>query len=177
MSDYAVKVTVRNGRILRLMKERGIRTQAELARLAGLRLQRVNELIGLRKAPENINGSWSHGIENIAAVLHCDPEDLFSEQQRTLALPKNSHEIYLDETQIASLSYTNFEESQMAKIEVERLLANIQSERGREVVEYRLNGYTYDDIANTIDLSIERVRQIEQREYRKIRAKAGRRNG
>ena len=43
--EYAVKISIRNGLILRRMKELGIKSQVELAKLAGLGVQEVNSLI------------------------------------------------------------------------------------------------------------------------------------
>ena len=49
--EYSVKVSIRNGLILRQMKKLGIESQTALARLCGLSITRVNSLVTMRRAP------------------------------------------------------------------------------------------------------------------------------
>lgn len=68
MTDYSVKVSVRNGRILRMMREHGIATQAELARRAGLRMTDVNQIVNLRRKPIGAKGQFFESVERMAAI-------------------------------------------------------------------------------------------------------------
>lgn len=175
--DYAVKVTVRNGRILRLMREAGIETQAELARRAGISMTCVNAIVCLRNAPEKTNGEWRYGVEEIAAVLHCDPEELFSDVQRTLALPSNSHEVYLDEPQMAQLASGDMEREQWAKLEVQRLLEGV-TPRERAVIEAISEGCTFEEAGQVAatdgfgPVSRARAREIYEKGLRRMKRRA-----
>jgi|GEM_PF-1417886 len=169
MSDYAVKVTIRNGRILRRMRELGIKSQVELAAKAGVSATTLNSIVALRRAPERTNGQWSHGVENIAAALRCDPEDLFTDAQKTMALPANSMETYMDEASVISLmAGDDMEESAWAKIEVQRLLATL-TPRERAITEHMMEGGIYED-ADPDGCSRERIRQIHYKALRKMKA-------
>lgn len=174
VEDYAVKVSIRNGRILRKMREQGIASQTELANTAGVSATVINSIVCLRKAPIKKNGEWMAGVPEIAAALRCDPEDLFSDTQRTLALPKNSHEVYMNEARVAAITSGDMESQVWAKLQVQKLLESIPSERNRQIVEARIAGLTLEEVGEEHSLSKDRVRQIEQREYRRFKVVAAR---
>ena len=167
--DYAVKVGVRNGRILRRMRELGISSQAELARIAGVAVQSVNVLVGLRKAPIGVRGEWASAVLSIASALRCDPEDLFSEGQRNLKLETNSTEVYMDEPEVRALMAGDGESAVWAKLEVERLLAMLPNERMRTIIRQRAEGATFGEVGDDLGVSVERVRQLEIQAHRKMR--------
>lgn len=159
--DYAVKVSVRNGRILRRMEECGIASQTELARRAGVSAQNVNEIVALRKMPTRQNGQWREVISRIAGALNCDPEDLFSDAQRTMALPQNSHTVYMDECDVAAITGGDMEEAVWARIEAERIIKLAGSERNQQLMRARLEGATLDEAGAEFGITRERVRQVE----------------
>ncbi len=171
MTDYAVKVTVRNGRILAKMRAKGIGTQTELAKRAGLGVVAVNSLITLRRPAVNDKGEWRYGVQEIAAVLCCDPEDLFTDAQTTMALERNSSEIFIDETQMIALSGGDMEMQAWAKIEAQRMLAKLPP-RYADIVDRRMHDQTYESIGEDIGISLARVRQIEKKALRILAIKA-----
>ena len=172
MSDYAVKITIRNGRILRRMRERGVGSLRELAGNAGVSLAFVYQLVGLKRAPLKANGEWKPGVENVAGALFCDPEDLFSEAQMTMALKSNSAEVSLDDTAIAKLSGGDTGATSLAKIEVQRLLAAVPTDRARDIVWRLASGETLDAVGADHGITKERVRQIDAKSIRQMRAAA-----
>ena len=176
MSDYAVKVTVRNGRILRMMRERGIESVAQLARIAGCPYQTAVQIISLRKAPEKKNGQWTETVLRIAGAFGCDPEELFSDAQRTLEIPTNSREVYIDEPQMAALSSGDMEQSSWARIEAQRLLAGIPA-RERGVVEAIIEGATLEEVGKELGVHRERVRQLYAKGLRRMKGAAYRDEG
>ena len=88
MSDYAVKITIKNGRILSRMRACGIESLAELARRAGIQYSTLVAIVALKTRPIGRRGKWLAGVENVAGVLKCDVEDLFSDAQREMALER-----------------------------------------------------------------------------------------
>ena len=68
MTDYNVRVSVRNGNLLRRMRAAGL-NQTSLAALAGMHHTQVNQLVLLKRKPTRADGSWSMYAQNIAAVL------------------------------------------------------------------------------------------------------------
>jgi transcriptional regulator with XRE-family HTH domain len=176
-ADYAVKVSVRNGRILSRMKALGIESQAELARRAGIPATTLNAIICLRTPPLGRRGQWIDGVEDVAGALGCDPEDLFTERQLTLAVKTNSSEVYMDEPTVAALASGDMETSAWASIEAQRLLEAVPTKRARDVVMRRAEGETYDEIAADYRVGRERIRQIEMKALRQMKARAARNDG
>lgn len=172
MSDYAVKITIKNGRILSRMRACGIELLAELARRAGISYSTLVAIVGLKKRPVNLNGGWRKDLENVAGVLKCDVEDLFSDAQREMSLERNSAEVYLDEPEVMALTTGNPERAYFIKAEAERLLAALPNERDRSVVVRHMNGEAHTDIAKDLGISPSRVHQIERRAIRAMRQKA-----
>ena len=171
MTDYSVKVTVRNGRILRLMRAAGIETQTELARRAGVGVNYLNAIIALRERPTLRDGQYREVVERIAGILNCDPDDMFSDAQRDMALASNSHVIEMDEAQVAMLAAPDMEASSWVRLEVQRLIAATElSEREIEIVEGINAGETLDDVGSRVGVSRERVRQIHIKALRKLKA-------
>jgi hypothetical protein len=95
MSDYAISVKVRNGRIRRRIAECVFGSVSELCRKSGLHPERVGALLNLKLPPLMGNGRWRRSAAALAEVLGCTCEDLFSETQRTLALRDNHGESYI----------------------------------------------------------------------------------
>jgi len=170
-TDYAVKVTIRNGRILSRMRAKGIRSLSELAEKAGIPYSKLCGIVALKERPIGVRGAWKAGIENVAGVLGCDVDDLFTDAQRENTLESNSGEIYLDEPEVMELTSGDPERAYMIKVEAHRLLASIP-ERARGVVMRHAEGDTYDEIAADLRVSRERVRQIEQKAIRHMRTAA-----
>lgn len=169
MTDYSVKISVRNGRILRRMREAGVKNQAQLARLAGVNVNRICELVNLRAAPMLKDGTWAHGIENIAAVLRCDPEDLFSDAQRAMALPKNTVEVEMDEARVARLASPDAERDTWLRIEARRMLDTLPP-REREALERTvMQGETLEEVAADFGVGKERIRQLQCKAIRRLK--------
>jgi hypothetical protein len=104
MSDYAISVKVRNGRIKRKIAECGFSSVNDLCRKSGLHPQRIGDLLNLKLPPLTRDGRWRRSAAALAEVLGCTCEDLFSETQRTLALRDNHGECYITETGLLKLS-------------------------------------------------------------------------
>jgi RNA polymerase sigma factor (sigma-70 family) len=172
--EYAVKITVRNALILRRMKAVGVKSQTELAKLAGMPLTTLNALITLRKAPKNqITGDWSDAAFALSSALQVEPEELWTEAQSHMALDRNSYETSMDEEGVRRLA--SGESADRLALDSERrraLTASMQTLPARE--EYVLRRRFYDDdtlqdIAEDMHISRDRVRQIEATAIRKLR--------
>jgi hypothetical protein len=104
MSDYAISVKVRNGRLWRKIAECGFSSVSELCRKSGLHPQRTGALLNLKLAPLTEAGCWRRSAADLAEALGCTCEELFSETQRTLALRDNRRECFITETGFLNLS-------------------------------------------------------------------------
>ena len=167
MTDYAVKITVRNGRILRRMRERGINTLRELADKSGMGYSRLCAVVALTQRPTGKSG-WAAGIEDVAGVLMCDVDDLFTDAQRDNVLETNSREIYMSEPEVMALASGDMERATGIKLEVERLLLALPDDRVRDIVQRRAVGDTLEDLAVEHGVTKERIRQIELKAHRNM---------
>jgi len=104
MSDYAISIKVRNGRIRRKMAECGFSSVNELCRKSGLHPEQIGALLNLKVPPLTQSGSWRRSAAALADVLGCTCEELFSESQRTLALRDNRGECFITEAGMLKLS-------------------------------------------------------------------------
>lgn len=176
MKDYSVKVSVRNGRLLKRMKDCGFESQTDLARAARLPLASVNALFTMKITAYDRRGEWRLSALKLASALGCEPHDLFNEQQRQRALERNSHEVYMEEEQVRQIMAPDAERSLWAKIEIERVMKKLTAKE-RFVVEERLDGATLEEVGDEISLTRETVRQIEAKAFRKMKHAAHRIDG
>jgi len=169
--DYSVKVTIRNGRILSRMRALGIRNQADLARKAGTSIATVNAIIALRSAPAKQNGDWVETVYRIAAVLNCDPEDLFTDVQKTLAIKQNSCEVYMSEPDVMRLTANGSSVTIDDAMDIQKLISLEPKERTRKIMEMRLQGATYEQCSEELGVTGTRVRDLELRFIRETKSR------
>lgn len=172
--EYAVKVSVRNALILRRMKALGIKSQVELAKLAGLSVMAVSNLIALRRAPRStISGEWLDTAFALSSALQVEPEELWTERQQNMALRRNSYEADMNEEEVQRLSTDGGVERLVLEGERAKALTkslNSLSPREEYVVRRRFfEEDTLEDIAYDMGVQRERIRQIEGKALRKLK--------
>jgi hypothetical protein len=138
MSDYAISVKVRNGRIRRRIAECGFGSVNELCRKSGLHRQRISALLNLKLPPLLPDGRWRPSAAALAEVLGCTCEDLFSETQRTLALRGNSGESYV--TEVGLLKLFGRVERPLLENPAEQLLEEADEKAKSAVIRRALDG-------------------------------------
>lgn len=174
MSDYALKISVRNGRILRRMRERKVGTIKQLAAMAGIGYQTAHRIVAMATPVYSTQrGDYTQSAQSIAAALRSDPDDLFSEAQRTMVLATNTAETFVDEPTMALLSTPSAERQVWLQRELDHLMG-LLTDRERRVIEGRLDGLTLRDIADDEGVTPPSVQQLEKRATRKMRAAARR---
>jgi len=170
VTDYSIKVTIRNGRILSRMRELGIPSIPELAKVAGVNYNDAVRLIAMKIKPyKEKKGDYTDLVYNVAAALKCDPDDLFTDAQRTMSLKHNSSEMFVEEETVAMLAAPSAERSVWLKRELEHLMHNL-SPRERAVMSGRLANRELSDIGEELGIGRERVRQYEVKATRKMKA-------
>ena len=169
MSDYNLKVTVRNGRILKAIEEGGYKSQSECARAMGVHPGSLNNIVAMRVAPI---AKHTGRLIDIAQQL-CDhlcklPEDLWTEEQLFANLPRNTYTVDVSSEDAARLqgdapallrrivSSTCLTQQQQTVI-ADRFLANDGE------------GLTLDETGANHNVTRERIRQIEAKALRKLR--------
>jgi RNA polymerase sigma factor (sigma-70 family) len=172
--EYAVKVTVRNNLILRRMKQLGIKSQTELAKLSGINPTIIGTLIGLKKRPVSAHtGEWLDCAFALSSTLQTEPEELWTEKQRGMALDRNSREISMSEDAVAQLASGQGTEQMVQKVLTsERVAKTLQTltPRQQDIIHRRFfDGQTLEEIAIEMGHTRETIRQIEVRALRKLR--------
>jgi hypothetical protein len=138
MSDYAISVKVRNGRIKRKIAECGFSSVNDLCRKSGLHPERIGALLNLKLPPLTGDGRWRRSAAALAEVLGCTCEDLFSETQRTLALRDSHGECFVTETGLLKLC--GKVERPLLENPGERLLEDADEETKIRVIRRALDG-------------------------------------
>ena len=175
--EYAVKVTVRNGLILRQMKKLGIKTQTELAKQSGLDPNVVGTLIGLKKRPVNHKtGEWLSVAFALSSALRLEPEELWTEKQRGMALESNSREVSMGEEEVMQLASGQGTEQMVQKVlttrAVDSALKLLPPREEQVVRRVFLEGKTLEETGDDIGVTRERVRQISLRAIRRLKHKS-----
>ena len=174
MNEYSVKVSVRNNLILQRMKQLGIPSQTELGNISGLGQRVVNHFVNMKRRPVDYwSGEWTDDAFTLSAALKVEPEDLWTEKQRGMALERNWREISMSEDAVMQLATgQGTEQIVQGVLDAEAMGKAIQTldEREQKVITGRFfEDKTLDDLADTLKISRERIRQIEARALRKLK--------
>lgn len=171
MTDFSVKISVRNARLMRALQKAGYKTQAELARAMGRHISRVNALFSFRSSPLLASGEWSDLAMDISSFLHLEPEELWPEQLKYIQMKKNSREVSLSAEEVKSIAAPRTMEIDRASLN--RLLGSLNP-KDKTVLEmrYGLNGggeMTLEEVAKEFGVTRENIRQREQRAFRAMK--------
>jgi len=182
MSDYVAKVKIQNGRIYTLMAAKGMKSQAALARAAGVQQTQVSDLMNFKLGPMRLDGKWKKCVVQIADALGCLEDDLFSPEQMALLVPTNRRDYMISHDEVMRIA-RNTEAPLRIEHEVEqRDLKNLlhtaldealtPRQRRALVMYFGLEGCkrcTHQEIGIVLDVTAARVNQIINNAVRKLR--------
>ena len=182
--EYRVKVSVRNNLILNAIEDFGYTKISKFCEEHGLNTVSVRLLVQFRKRPIEPDGEFCKVAKDLMEVLGAAPTDLWTAEQLELCLPKNSIEKEIGQRALDKI--LGMDNGELLAIETpdEKL-----SNRERKVVlinaletltpreQYVLvsrfglgcEEQTLEEISEDIDVTRERVRQIEAKALRKLR--------
>lgn len=175
MADYSLKVTIRNGRILDAIREAGFDSQSAFCRANGLNVAPVNALIAMRTRPvSESDGRLSGTAQALCDALCALPDDLWSDEQLWVRLPKNSWEFDISRDQVQMMLDGRSMDEKFESHGAAKLLENL-SERQKKVLRKRFfEEKNLDEVGMDMGVTRERIRQIEAKALRRIRmASAG----
>lgn len=171
MSDFSVKITVKNARLLRLIRaEYG--TSAEMARRAGVNQSSIAGLLTMKISPIRSDGDWTKAAYDISSALGVAPEEIWPQHIAKIKLRRNEAEIELSASEIDNMISA---EKRVAMRELlTRWSAKLNDREARAIASHA-EGATLDEIGAEIGArSRERARQILCKAQRKIRTAAAR---
>ena len=164
MSDYRVKITVRNAHILRAIESAGYRSVAQFCEVESVSYGAMINLIAMREPPIGKRGTFSATAQSLMGVLCLSPVELWTERQLSMSLPRSSVTRDVGEDCMESLSDQRYAQK---LLETTRL-----SPREKSVIAGRfVQGKTLHEAGESLGVSVERVRQIELKAMRKLRNK------
>jgi RNA polymerase sigma factor (sigma-70 family) len=196
LQAYRIKVTVRNNLLLTAIEEAGYKSSASFAREIGHTEQEISSLVALRKAPINANGEFCPLAKDVMEALGAAPSDLWTTEQLTMKLPKNSVDevvttrFLLDTTamqsvlggnvlQLEGATYEDIETPEQIQtkkeladlVEANMHCLNFQQQR---VIRMRYGfgsekEHTLEEVADKLQVTRERIRQVEAKALRKLR--------
>jgi hypothetical protein len=138
VSDYTISIKVHNGRIRRKIAECGFSSVSDLCRKSGLRPSEIGELLNLKLPPLREDGTWRRSAADLADVLGCTCEELFSETQRTMSLRDNRGESFITESRLLKLS--SRVERPLLQNPGDLLLEDVDEQTKTGVIRRALNG-------------------------------------
>ena len=183
MTDYRVQIKVRNARLLRAIEKAGHQPGQIFARELGISYTgHLLPYLTLKRTPFDENGDLRPCAEMLCVFLNRMPDELWSEEQR-YPLLTNAAEIELSAASVHELlaspsdcadPLSLLEKKQTAQA-IDALLDRL-TPREAEVLRLRhgIDGepMNLEEMAKAKGCSRERIRQIEAKALRKLRAPA-----
>lgn len=187
MKDVRIGFKFRNNFIITKMKNRGIRSVAELCRLMNESLAEgeskayqsvLGKLISMKMPSKKSDGSWITQAMNLATFFQCLPEDLFSTPQQLNSLKTNRAEAQRSfmEIQQLTLNHTDCPEVRLQAMNFASCLREglLKLTPKQQVVIRKRFGIdceeqTLEEIAVEFKVGRERIRQIEAKALRKLK--------
>jgi len=177
MSDYRVKITIRNDRLLKAIEDAGYKSSREFAIYNAINYERVGRLIRGAEKPIDKHGNVTKNCSEILSLLNKTLKECFTDRQLE-GFKNSTFETKIDEIQLKQL--VNPVKNQEVKIieqDVKSSLSEIFSKyltpREEKVLRMRFGigldtDHTYEEVGLEFSVTRERVRQIEQRALRKM---------
>jgi len=160
--DFAVKITVKNNRILQAMKKAGIQTLKELSKRAMIEQSYLGTLVSFKRSPLR-NGEWTEHAYNVSSALHCEPEELWPSHIKHLRSNKTSVELTMNADELRNISAPANLQIDVAALK--QLISRLPEKEQRVLNEVVMNGKTHREAgkglaANGGDVSDTRTQHI-----------------
>ncbi len=179
MSDYRVRISVRNARLLRAIEQAGHRPGAQFAEAVGISYGgSLLPYLNLTRSPLTPDGLLRECAWALCDFLNASPSDLWSDAQLQ-PLEKNHSSIDLDADSVQALVCGTAatdplrlaSHAQAGRI-IQEALDSLTPREASVIRERFFAGSTLDEIAERMDITSVRVRQIETKALRKLRSES-----
>jgi lambda repressor-like predicted transcriptional regulator len=174
-NDFNIKVSVRNARLLKLVREK-FGSNAEMVRRTGIDPSRLSSYMTMKRSPLDRWGQIRPDVELICAALGANPEDIWPGRLLTETLKTSSAE-----TEVAMDEVAGFIAAPEKTAAYQGLIEKLASAKtvkprcARAALMYA-KGATFREIGRDLGVTQERARQIILRGQREM-AGAARRLG
>lgn len=127
MSDYRIRVIIRNNRLLKAMEAKGFKSAAQFERSYGFRGYAMINLINGSIPPLDKNGEVKPFVKEILDILEINITDAFTEKQLQ-GFKKNTFTIEAKESQLMQLTTAKKPlEMNLIESDVNKLIQNLLS--------------------------------------------------
>lgn len=171
MSDYRVKVTIRNNRLLSAIEDAGFVPGQAFSKACGLSYSQINDLINMKASCVDGSGKIRPCVQKLCDFLNKIPMDLFSDTQFYGLIESNACTLNMDEIQVQNIMV-----SAESRLEVRELTevvnGSLRSLNMNESQVLQLRYFkekTLEECAQEIGVTREKIRQIEAMAFRKLR--------
>lgn len=188
INEYRIRVSVRNNLLLTAIEKQGYKSVSAFCKANDILPQNLNRLTSLRETPINTLGEFSPLAVMLMDILDALPTDLWTAEQLTFKLKRNTAERSVSmEGMRAALGMNADEalallpppiqpdevlESKELKGVVDEMLESMGPKEAR-VIRMRFGigceEHTLEEIARSMDVTRERIRQIEAKALRKFK--------
>ena len=180
MKDYRVEVKVKNNYLFSMMKSYGIANVPQLNKATGVSLNTLYAYLNLTKTPYTKTGALSAPVQTLCSFFSCAVDDLFPPQHIENPLEKNAGVIEANMTELVSSNLLGGGTDPLELLEKQDTTALVNSaleklnRRERMIIEARFGlgeeeEKTLQQLAEVLDVSATRVREIEAKALRKLR--------
>lgn len=182
MKEYRIDAKIRNNLILRRIESMGYKTIAEFCRDYSFSNGAIGDLVNLKeKAICSNSTKFRPIVKKLAEILSCEPEYLFTEDQKIMEIKSNKKIIEMEEKQIKYISdnpgyllENMYPEKLIYENDSKKVTDDAMSfldENQKKVIEMRVfEDKTLKEISQNLGLTTERIRQIESKAFRKLRS-------
>jgi RNA polymerase sigma factor (sigma-70 family) len=188
--EYRVDVAIKNGYLYQLMEIHGIDSIMQLSKKTEVQYTSLIKYANLQEPAYNKNGELKSAVKKLCRYFDCKAEDIFPHEHLFAPLAENKVSKYYGKEQIDKLIYQaqiqQEQQDPLFMLErdqddenitgfVSKALSDCLNDREKQVIRMRfgLNKKeklsSQDDVGLALNVSGERVRQIEHRAMRKMR--------
>jgi RNA polymerase primary sigma factor len=181
--EYRLKVSVRNNLILKAIEGQGYTNLHKFSKACSISLAGLYDLINLKAAPITNDGEFSKASKQLMEALGACPIELWTEEQLTLALRKNSVERHLSKEALQEALQSNArslvglpydEVFEKEEVEIVKETLDTLTPREAKVISMRFgigneDESSLEEIGRHFGVTKDRIRQIETRALYKMR--------
>ena len=168
MSDFNIQIKVRNGRLLRAIRQK-YGSSAELCRKCEISPTIVSQYLIMKESPILKNGEWKESAFDVSSAVGLEPEEIWPDYMRQIALRKSTVEMDASVDQIAALASG---EGQLAiRLAAMKIIDTHRiTPRQRKVLEMRFfDDMTLHQAGKIENVGGPRLRQIEAKALNSLR--------
>jgi RNA polymerase sigma factor (sigma-70 family) len=175
MSDYRVRISVRNARLLRAIEQAGHRPGAQFAEEVGISYSgALLPYFNLTRSPLTPDGLLRQCAWALCDFLNASPSDLWSDAQlQPLARNHSSIELDADSVQAlvgaAPVDPLRFATQAQAGRIIQDAIDSLTEREAYVIRERFFSETTLEELSERMEVTRERVRQIEIKALRKLR--------